>query len=457
MFKNTTGIERVCSGGYCIGCGVCRAVEPAIQIGMNKYGEYVADLEKASVEGRTRASRVCPFTAVVDENQLSSEQFPGLPVHETIGAHAALFAGYSMAERDSGSSGGILTYILKQLLIEKEIDYAVQVRPRTGEGARGLEFAFQVASDTADVTVGSTSFYYPVTYSEVLQFIENNPGRYAITGVPCFHKALRLLKRENPLYRERIRYQLGLVCGQLKSALYFEYLLRKAGAAGEVEAASFRRKAPQGRADEYFFEAITRNTDGSQATYRVGNRQIGINWGMGLFKPKACDYCDDVFAETADIAVMDGWLPQYVLDGRGTSLIVVRDERLADLLARGRSAGELHLENTTADDVVKSQLGGINHRRKGLAYRLAIASGWTPVKRIHPAVNFPFLFKMEQIIRLVLRKLSRRAMAMQNRAGEGLFIFNLVMAGPFFVYRAMQKLKRIRQRIQKTSISPKSI
>lgn len=446
MSENTTAIDRVCSGGYCIGCGVCRTVEPAIQIELNGYGEYVANLSKASSERRESASQVCPFAGSTNESQLSAEQFPGLPVHDAIGSYRALFAGYSLGDRDSGSSGGILTYILKRLFEAHEIDYAVLVRPRTGGSVRSLEFAFEVISNVPDVSSGSTSFYYPVTYSEVLQFIADNPGRYAITGVPCFHKALRLLKRQNPLYRERIQYQLGLVCGQLKSALYFEYLLRRAGAAGRVETASFRRKAPHGRADEYFFEAVTGDDEGNQHTYRVGNRQIGVNWGMGLFKPKACDYCDDVFAETADIAVMDGWLPQFISDGKGTSLMVVRDDRLANLLVRGQNVGELHLEDTTVEDVVNSQLGGLNHRRKGLAYRLAIGSGWLPGKRVEPSVDFPFLFKIEQIIRLLLRKSSRRVMAMQTRLGNGLFVFNLVMAGPFFVYRVVQKLKNISKR-----------
>lgn len=444
MSVNKTLIDHVCEDGFCIGCGGCQAVEPAIQISLNKYGEYVADLSRASIEGKRKASQVCPFTSPINESVLSVEQFPGLTEHEAIGNYAALYAGYAQADRDSGSSGGILTYILKRLFEVEEIDYAVLVRPRSGGGSRGLEFGFEVITNAQDVSSGATSFYYPVTYSEVLKFIAENPGRYAITGVPCFHKALRLLKRQDPIYEERIKYQLGLVCGQLKSALYFEYLLRRAGAPGHVASASFRRKAPEGRADEYYFEAITANQAGQQHTYRVGNRQIGVNWGMGLFKPKACDYCDDVFAETADIAVMDGWLPQFVADGRGTSLIVVRDARLVDLLASGREASELHLEDLSVADMVKSQLGGLNHRRKGLAYRLAIAAGWTPAKRVQPSVAFPLLFKLEQFVRLILRKTSRQAMALQARFGTGLILFNAIMFVPFTAYRVVQKLKRMR-------------
>ncbi|MBK6959457.1 MAG: Coenzyme F420 hydrogenase/dehydrogenase, beta subunit C-terminal domain [Nitrosomonas sp.] len=315
MLRNISDIEQVVNNGYCIGCGVCQSADPAISIKLNNYGEYEAHIENSNEEGRRIASQVCPFATSVNETDLAEELFTGQMQHEVIGRFMGLFAGYSFYDRDSGSSGGLITFIIKKLFELKKIDYAILVRPSTSNNDRGLEFSFDVISCEKEVSSGATSFYYPVTYSEVLTFITNTPGRYAISGIPCFHKAIRLLKRQNPLFRERIQYQLGLVCGQLKSTFYFEYLLRCAGVpSGKIESACFRRKDTKSRADEYFFEAVVRGKDD---TYRINNRSIGINWGMGLFKPKACDYCDDVFAETADIAVMDGWLPQYAINGRG--------------------------------------------------------------------------------------------------------------------------------------------
>ncbi|WP_305333657.1 Coenzyme F420 hydrogenase/dehydrogenase, beta subunit C-terminal domain [Nitrosomonas sp.] len=444
MFPSKLDIEQVVNHGYCIGCGVCKVADPAIEISLNRYGEYVANLSNSSKNGRRVASQVCPFATNANETELAEEVFDEQMQHEVIGRFSGLFAGYSLNDRESGSSGGVMTYIIKQLLESKKIDYAILARPRIASNARGMEFAFDVVSSELEVTSGATSFYYPVTYSEVLVFIAENPGRYAITGVPCFHKALRLLKRQNPLYRERIQYQLGLVCGQMKSALYFEYLLRRADVpAGKVESACFRRKDLESRADEYFFEATTRGEDKKQVVYRAGNKQIGINWGIGLFKPKACDYCDDVFAETADIAVMDGWLPQYVRDGKGTSLIVVRDRRFLDILSSGRETGGLYLESINTEDIVKSQQGGINHRRKGLAYRLSISKNWMPTKRIRPSSDFPLLFKLEQIIRLAFRKSSRHAMAMQIKIGSRLLIFDILTAWLFIPYHVIQRLKRI--------------
>ena len=35
------------------------------------------------------------------------------------------------------------------------------------------------------------------------------------------------------------------------------------------------------------------------------------DWGAGFFQNPACDWCDDVVAETADIAFGDAWVEPY--------------------------------------------------------------------------------------------------------------------------------------------------
>jgi len=75
MSISALDIERVVHGGFCIGCGVCRSVEPAIEISLNKYGEYVANLDNSNEHGRRIASNVCPFSVNVNETELADEVF----------------------------------------------------------------------------------------------------------------------------------------------------------------------------------------------------------------------------------------------------------------------------------------------------------------------------------------------------------------------------------------------
>lgn len=412
-----------------------------ISIRTNARGEFVANTQQASRQSLEAASLVCPFGSVANETAIAERLFATLPNHAALGRYGDLWAGYSHADRANGSSGGIVTFVLKRLLEQGEIDYALVIRPAQSATNRGLTYEFSVASTMEDVNQAATSFYHPVTYDKILQVVRDRPGRYAITGVPCFHKALRLLRTVDPVLNERIKYQIGIVCGQLKSTLYLEYLLRRAGVVGKVESACFRRKDPNIRADEYFFEAVSAN-DGK--THRVSNRAIGVNWGMGLFKPKACDACDDVFAETADIAVMDGWLPQYVQDGRGTSLVLVRDPELSKLLRLAKDDGAVHLETVSEEDLVTSQLSGIKHRHSGLAYRQSITRSWFPEKRIKPSRDFSILFKAEQRLRLLLSRFSGRAMVWQVNISPngGLFLFNVLMQPLFILNKLLQRAKR---------------
>ncbi len=108
---------------------------------------------------------------------------------------------------------------------------------------------------------------------------------------------------------------------------------------------------------------------------------FGTNYGHGFFKYKACDYCDDVFAETADVVIGDAWLPEYVVDGRGTSILLIRNRDIQEMVDVAQKSGRLHLEPLDADKAAHSQAGGLRHRREGLKYRLAIADAngkWLP-------------------------------------------------------------------------------
>src|SRR3546814_19586796 len=62
------------------------------------------------------------------------------------------------------------------------------------------------------------------------------------------------------------------------------------------------------------------------------------DWGAGFFQNRACDFCDDVVAETADIAFGDAWVEPYSSDGRGTNVVVVRSSALHAMLREDRKS-----------------------------------------------------------------------------------------------------------------------
>lgn len=440
-------IERVVAGGFCIGCGACTALDPRITVSHNQYGDLVAQLPPEVAGDPLNASAVCPFNPDRNETALAASVFAEAPVVSAVtGRYQAAYLGHSNVYREYGSSGGIGTHVLAQLLEQQQIDRVVCVGP----SPTGLA-EYQLVDNLPQLLRCSTSFYYPITLQEVLKLVRSTPGRYAITGVPCFHKALRLLKEHDPVLRERIVVQVGLVCGQMKSAHYAEYLARRTGmpADATLQRISFRSKAGTTRADDYNFVADWRGADGASGHGVLGARSIGFNWAMSYFKPSACDFCDDVFAECADVAIMDAWLPGAVEDARGTSLVIARSQQMAALLAAEREQGRVSLADSAEEQLIQSQEGGLRHRRQGLRFRLWLAarSGrWYPAKRVRPALNAGVFVALEMLFRLSLRRRSREAYLAQRAAGHGVAVFRQAMRAPEFCYKVFSKVRRVVER-----------
>jgi coenzyme F420 hydrogenase subunit beta len=439
------GVRQVIEHELCIGCGACTTIGKSAKIEFNRYGELTANVSACSESEIRSMATVCPFSSSApNETALAKVAFKNennIQISHEIGAFNGLYAGFSTTYRKWGSSGGIVGWVLAELLKQQLVDKVIVVG-RSSEGDRF--FDFKVIADIVDLQKTGTSFYYPVSYDKVLSYIAENPGRYAITGVPCFHRALRQIKAVNPVIAERVVYQIGIVCGQMKSSFYLDYLARKAGIDGPPESACFRRKQNSARADDYLFEASFKNSSGETETRSIRNSEIGSNWALGLFKPRACDFCDDVFAETADIAVMDAWLDKYVQDGKGTSIVVTRIDFLSRLLRDGMASSSLYLESISAQEVVESQRGGLNHRRAGLGYRLFLANknDLAPLKRIKPNSRLDWWFKIEQRMRSAIRAKSRVAMRKQIDSAQGdLAIYDAEMRRLLWLHRWFNRLK----------------
>jgi hypothetical protein len=107
------------------------------------------------------------------------------------------------------------------------------------------------------------------------------------------------------------------------------------------------------------------------------------DWGAGFFQNSACNFCDDVVAETADLSFGDAWVEPYSSDGRGTNVVIARSRVLENLLATGIEEGRLKLEPVDSEFVHETQAAGLRQRREGLAYRLSWRRfGVQPRKRV---------------------------------------------------------------------------
>jgi coenzyme F420-reducing hydrogenase beta subunit len=379
------------TSGLCTGCGACvaQAGRGVAELRWGNDGQLKPFGAEPWYSARTEAfTRICPFSpAARNEDQIAEERFPlAANSDRSIGRFEQSFVGH-VAEtgfRERGSSGGMVSWVAAELLRRGLIDGVAHVA--ASDPATGGFFGYRLSRSVDDLNQGAKSRYYPVHMADVFVEMREVPGRYAVVGIPCFIKAVHLLRDSDPVLRERIVFTLGLVCGHMKSRDMVESFAWQMGAEiGDVERVEYRLKNPDRPASWYTAQLACR--DGESRT-QDWTHLVDGDWGSGFFQNSACDFCDDVVAETADISFGDAWVEPYSSDGRGTNVVVVRSPVLHALVDDAMGEQRLALKPVDAAFVVATQAAGFRQRREGLAYRLSWhRRGVRPRKRVDPGAN----------------------------------------------------------------------
>lgn len=372
--------EVIVPNDLCIGCGLCIGVCPpnVLEMRFNEYGEYIAfEYKEGCLPKCDLCLRACPFWNQEDnEDTLSQQAFAkstGIDHRKETGYVLDCYVGYSKkkGQRSNGASGGLATWFLQKLIEDNIVDKVVTVSPNQDVDKL---YQYSILSSPEEIQAASRSCYYPVEIGTVIQqIISAEDARYAVVGLPCFLKGLRLAMRKNRRLRNRLSILIGLTCGQAKSKFFVEYLTAlKGGNAANLTNVQFREKADKRPATDY----------GHKLTWQNGSeeeREATIFWTEGIeqawthnyFQPNSCNFCDDIFAETADVTFMDAWLPEYVQDHQGHSLIINRNSSLESLWSQALFCNDVLLKKIDVDSVINSQAGVLHEKRDGLQYRLS--------------------------------------------------------------------------------------
>lgn len=374
MMKNNqccNVIKLVVNNNLCIGCGLCvsKCKNNSLIMSENKYGFYEArQIKDCSCDGECLS--VCPFNPypnekVKTENEISEYFFDNQKKHHPkIGYYISTYAGYSHKHRKSSSSGGIATYVLEKLLDNKTINHVISVKA-SQNGSTHYEYI--ISSSKEELFKSAKTKYYPVTLSSVLKEINELDGNIAIVGVACFVKAIRLAQLNDPILKDKIKFIVGIICGGIKSSFFAEYLASKAGANPyEYKNPEFRIKDINSKASDYSFGCYDKKNN----INLIKMSAVGDMWGTGLFKSNACDLCDDVTTELADISVGDAWMKPFSDDGKGNNVIITRSELANDIITYGIKNKELNITKLSTDEFLKSQQGSFTHRHNALPFRI---------------------------------------------------------------------------------------
>lgn len=385
--------NTVIKGDYCIGCGGCAFVNPEkFEIKLDDFGMLKANARLVQKESRIE-EEICPFSdKSKNEDELSSIFFKEANhKNEYLGNYIENYVGYVREGeyRNLGSSGGFGKWILNELLERDYVDYVIQV---VSNDEIDKLFDFVIFKKGDDILSGSKSAYYPITLVGALNFIKENEGRYAVTSIPCFSKALRSISLHDEIIGNRIKFIIGIVCGHLKSTAFAEFFGWQLGISPKkLRGIEFRGKIEGLKANDK--GVFGTDLDGNKSEIKSSKTLLGGDWGHGLFKYKACDYCDDIVGETTDVSIGDAWIKELMTDHRGNNVLVVRNEIINQIIQESIENKRLSFQVTDEKTVVDSQLGGIRHRREGLNYRIfknKKSSNWTPTKRYFKYTIIPY-------------------------------------------------------------------
>src|SRR5690606_29794543 len=401
----------VIKNDYCIGCGACSFVDSNYRIQLDQYGMYKTTLDYPNSPDDGISAKVCPFSnSTNNEDFIAEEKFGNVKnYNKYIGKYIKNYVGYvdEGEYREKGSSGGAGKWILNELLKNDLVDYVIQV---VSTNEPDNLFTFKVFAKGDDILVGSKSAYYPVNLKDPLSFIRENEGRYAITAIPCFSKAIRNICLYDTEMARKIKFIIGIICGHLKSSGFAESLGWQLGVEPhELRGIEFRGK----------IKGLNANEKGVFATDALGCRSItesskkllGGNWGYGFFKYKACDYCDDIVGETTDVSIGDAWIDELMKDDKGNNVLIIRNEIILEMIIKAIKEKRLQFTEVDENVIVQSQLGGIRHRREGLGYRLMNKiknNQWVPIKRVEPSNKLPYDRKRIYRVREEIRDASHR-------------------------------------------------
>jgi coenzyme F420 hydrogenase subunit beta len=406
--------------GWCSGCGVCAGVCPSNNLKMqfNSNGEFNPVKNKECTNNCSVCLLVCPFGNNSNEDIIGSDLFANnieIKHHPNTGYYLNSYAGYVADEnwRLRSASGGMGTWFLNELLRTKIVDEVFAVTPTNDP-----EKLFEVKSckNLDEIIASSKSCYYPVEFSQVIKQILSTNKKYALIGLPCVIKAVRLAMKKFPSLNNRIIVTAGLVCGQLKNKFFTEYLTRYAGIKEKNILISFRIKNNSRNAIDYDYKVNLLN---KQNTPVYSTRMPSKVWSTHCFKVNGCNYCDDVFSECADVVFMDAWLTEYEKDWRGTSLVITRDNICDEIFIKNNQ--RLELSNIPIEKVSSSQerVGVVIEKTKYLAVRLKLLSIFgkeTPVKRVKGKIYLKYLLNIW--IKLTIQNKSNYAMKKQINSNK---------------------------------------
>jgi coenzyme F420 hydrogenase subunit beta len=343
-------VREIVKHNLCVGCGLCSVVCPISVITMEWQlrRTWQPKIDEKGCIHCGQCLKVCPHTPqhIVEYAVAAHEKGARFGLSQD----ATYFIAYDKDEskRIRSSSGGVTSALLEQLLLSGTVDgvlASLPVKNVIGEP----HFQMKVFRSVEDLDRGRSSHYHPLSYDKVLNEIIEDDGLFAVVGVPCVLRGLARLPFD---VQKKIKYKICLVCGKSATGAFIDCLVGKEGVASDVHwLINLRDKI--GILDANNYNNLIELPNSVIRKNRFATAFTDM-WRNYFFAQECCFYCPDFYGVDADISVKDAW-GRLSIDPLGTSLVIINNYEIEDILLSLENNGRLFLDACDSDEVFSSQ------------------------------------------------------------------------------------------------------
>lgn len=324
--------NKVINQGLCSGCGLCVGVCPVNAIQTEDPYSYHPDTfnQEACTECGLCTS-ICPGLGYEVYNKYEQDQV----FHRDIGYYRNLYSGFSLDKglRESASSGGVATEILKYLIKNNEVD-RVNIVQNTEDLNMGIVCS-KFTNDIDEILKAKQSKYVQAPISNLLKEIINSNKKFAIIGLPCQLAALKQAEDKIKNLKNKIVFKIGLFCGYAYTPNCINGLFSYMGLDKEKvkKIVGWRNGGIPGN-----FTVELKDESKREIPF-IEEHNIDVIFYSLL----RCHLCVDWSAVHSDLSLGDigGW--------KRKDLIISRTNKGEELLQRMKQTDKLHLEKLTEE------------------------------------------------------------------------------------------------------------
>ena len=354
-------VQHVYDDGLCTQCGACAALCPkeGIDLPWDAERGYRVVVRAEACNDCGHCLTVCPGPGIdFSPGAWWRGDEAAAPAPDFLGPWRGLWFGWATDPgiRHAGASGGVATALLQGALERGVVDGVLLVGSDPDDALATLP----VLARTADEVAACRGSKYNVAAVDLLlRRVMDEPGRYALVGLPCHLHALRLAQRHSRRLRERVVFTLGIFCGLTAEPRATALAARRSG----LTPSDLARVAYRGPGWPGGLRLETR----AGAVREVPYPDYYDDY-VAACTPPRCRLCPDALAELADISVGDAWLDRFT-GSDGVSDLIARTE-VGERLVRELEPEWLTLTAATPDDMVASQSETYQVKRRVFRGRL---------------------------------------------------------------------------------------